>query len=270
MFAFLLASLSTIGFAAQAVTNKDIVSMVKAGLSPAVILQTIQTSPGQYDTSPQALIALKASNVPDTVIAAMLSKSAGATQPAASAQPPVNQVSNGSIPTQVGVYLVTSPEHYKLIPQEIAYNGSKKGILSKVVTKEYVLELKGTTSQTAVNSSIPTFLVIAASSDSEINIYSIKEIKKDRRRVDSASAWQMSLGGSIHEPDFLPTERNLVNGRPNCYFIKPSAPLQNGEYTFLQLPKIHGTGMQNLEAWSFTVRTIDESPTNTASASTAR
>ena len=53
-------------------TNKDILGMVKAGLSPDVIIAKIQTSPCSFDTSPTALEELKAVGVPETVILAMV------------------------------------------------------------------------------------------------------------------------------------------------------------------------------------------------------
>jgi hypothetical protein len=51
--------------------------MAKAGLDDTVILQTIQTQPGRYETSPDDLIALKGAGVSQRVIAAMQARSAG-------------------------------------------------------------------------------------------------------------------------------------------------------------------------------------------------
>jgi hypothetical protein len=51
--------------------------MSKAGLDDSVIIQTIQTQPGHYDTSPDTLIALKNAGVSQQVIAAMQARTAG-------------------------------------------------------------------------------------------------------------------------------------------------------------------------------------------------
>ena len=66
-------------------------SQDKAGFSEDVIVSTIDASPGNYDTSANALIALKASGLSNKVISAIVVKSAGgspASVPAAAATAP--------------------------------------------------------------------------------------------------------------------------------------------------------------------------------------
>lgn len=70
--------------AAPALINKDIVEMMKAGLAADIIVAKIKSSETSFDTSPAALAELKAANVPDTVILAMV-KPASATSEAAPA-----------------------------------------------------------------------------------------------------------------------------------------------------------------------------------------
>lgn len=53
-------------------TNSEVVSMVKAGLSADVIIAKVETSECAFDTSPGALEKLKAAGVPETVILAMV------------------------------------------------------------------------------------------------------------------------------------------------------------------------------------------------------
>ena len=59
------------------IDNDAIVKMSKAGLDDAVIIQTIQTQPGHYDTAPDTLISLKNAGVSQQVIAAMQARTAG-------------------------------------------------------------------------------------------------------------------------------------------------------------------------------------------------
>ena len=59
------------------IDNDAIMKMSKAGLDDAVIIQTIQTQPGHFDTSPDNLIALKNAGVSQQVIAAMQARAAG-------------------------------------------------------------------------------------------------------------------------------------------------------------------------------------------------
>ena len=60
-------------------TNKDVLDMVKSGLATEVVVAKIKTSPGKFDTSPATLAELKAANVPDAVIMAMLGGTSAAT-----------------------------------------------------------------------------------------------------------------------------------------------------------------------------------------------
>jgi hypothetical protein len=53
-------------------TNEDVLSMVRAGLSPEVIVAKIGSSPCKFDTSPGALGDLKKAGTPDAVILAMV------------------------------------------------------------------------------------------------------------------------------------------------------------------------------------------------------
>jgi hypothetical protein len=62
--------------AKSAVMNNDsVVKMVKAGLGDELILQTINTQPGKYNTDADSLVALKTAGLSDRVIAAMMNKS---------------------------------------------------------------------------------------------------------------------------------------------------------------------------------------------------
>lgn len=58
--------------AGPALTNKDVVEMMKAGLAPDIIVAKIKSSETNFDTSPAALAELKAANVPDSVMLAMV------------------------------------------------------------------------------------------------------------------------------------------------------------------------------------------------------
>ena len=53
-------------------TNRDVLDMVKNGLSQEVIIAKIRSSPAKFDTSPAALRELKSEGVPDTVLLAMV------------------------------------------------------------------------------------------------------------------------------------------------------------------------------------------------------
>lgn len=60
------------GQEATALTNNDVVEMVKAGLSTDIVVAKIKASVSKFDTSPAALQQLKSAGVPEAVILAMV------------------------------------------------------------------------------------------------------------------------------------------------------------------------------------------------------
>lgn len=58
----------------ETLTNAKIISMVKAALPKTAIITSIQNKPSNFDTSTDAMIALKKQGVPDDVITAMVNK----------------------------------------------------------------------------------------------------------------------------------------------------------------------------------------------------
>jgi hypothetical protein len=116
-FAVLL--ISPVLYAQQVLNNDSVLKLVKAGLSEELIVTTINSSPGKYDTSTNAIIALKKGGAGDKIVAAMILKKTGAGESApAPAGPPQGNnndlagtstvaVASGGLPAgvdSVGVY----------------------------------------------------------------------------------------------------------------------------------------------------------------------
>ena len=59
---------------APALTNQDVVRMVKAGVPESAVIASIDTRPAKFDVSPDALIELKRAGVSQNVIQAMLTR----------------------------------------------------------------------------------------------------------------------------------------------------------------------------------------------------
>lgn len=68
----------------ETLTNADVIKMVQAHLGADVIVNQIQTQPGNYSLSTSSLIQLKQAGVPDKVVEAMQAKVHGSAAPAAS------------------------------------------------------------------------------------------------------------------------------------------------------------------------------------------
>jgi len=83
LFPWLLVSASLFAaplWAADQVSNQDINSLAKAGLSSAVMLEKVRSSPCGFDTSTEGLIELKQAGVPDEVIEAIVASKCVQTQ----------------------------------------------------------------------------------------------------------------------------------------------------------------------------------------------
>src|SRR4051812_30238069 len=56
-------------------TNADVSTMLGSGISPEIVAAKIRSSSSEFDTSPATLESLKKSNVPDSVVIAMIESS---------------------------------------------------------------------------------------------------------------------------------------------------------------------------------------------------
>jgi len=88
-----------------ALTNQDILFMVQNRLSENVIINSIHSRGGRFDTTPDAIVQLKASGVSDTVIEVMQH-----TPPPSATVPPPGAYYGP--PPAVGVYVRPRPYYY--------------------------------------------------------------------------------------------------------------------------------------------------------------
>ncbi len=87
-----------IALAAQqpTVTNDDVLALLKAGLSAAIVVAKIQASDCRFDTSPDALVKLRAQNVPDSVLLAMVQAGPPVGRGVVASNPPANATSTAA------------------------------------------------------------------------------------------------------------------------------------------------------------------------------
>jgi hypothetical protein len=108
-------------FAQQAMNNEGVTKLIKAGMSEGIIVSTINSSPGTYDTTADGLIALKTAGASDKIIAAVLMKAAGASSVVVNNTAPANDQSPAvQEPEQMGkvFYLDPSTQTFKAVPAE--------------------------------------------------------------------------------------------------------------------------------------------------------
>jgi hypothetical protein len=74
---FLISQATMAQTAPTVITNADVINMAKAGIGDETIVLAIQRGPVKFDTSPQALITLKAAGASDQILNAILASAQG-------------------------------------------------------------------------------------------------------------------------------------------------------------------------------------------------
>ncbi|MDQ3686579.1 MAG: hypothetical protein M3430_13415 [Acidobacteriota bacterium] len=107
------------GHAARALTNKEIIEMVRAGLSSTNITTKIQTSQCDFDTDPLTLVSLKQKGVTNDVLLAMVNA-----PPGTSRQPPEESEGQFEVSVNVASLMPASPTHASSITRRVAKSES--------------------------------------------------------------------------------------------------------------------------------------------------
>jgi hypothetical protein len=98
--------------APETLTNAKVVSMVKAALPKVAIIKSIENKQGNFDTSTEAMIALKKQGVSDDVITAMVSKTSShepvRVEPSVSTEPAAGKHEYAVIPKSKECDVTTS------------------------------------------------------------------------------------------------------------------------------------------------------------------
>jgi len=115
-------------FSQQALDNDAIIKLIKAGLSDDLIVNTINLSPGNYDTSANGLIALKKAKASDKVIGAIMLKASGAAAAASNQASPTTQANGLPVGIEdVGVYIKNASGAWTpLLPEIVNFESSGK------------------------------------------------------------------------------------------------------------------------------------------------
>ena len=242
----LLMLLCPVLFAQETMNNDAVIKLLKAGLSQDLIVTTINSSPGQYDTSANALIALKKAGAGDKIVAAVILKSSGSatTQPAAPKAGSANTAPNGvvlapgALPDgvdSVGVYYLDSTgSHWQEVPAEVVNfksEGALKHYASAGVLKgEKTAMVGGNRSPLSLKS--PASLILYVPEGRAPGEYQLihLHVNADSREFRAAN------GGIVHDEggalrdvvDY--TSKKIA---PRVYLIELGDDYDRGEYGFL-------------------------------------
>jgi hypothetical protein len=238
----------------RALTNETILKMTRAGLDDTVILQTIQTQPGSFDTSPDDLISLKAAGVSQQVIAAMQARSAGlSVRPGAV---PVNPAPLAAGVDEIGVYYQDKDGQWiPLKTERVQFKSSgwlKNAATDGLVKQDMNGHLDGQKSSLILPTG--THLLIYAPVGTQAEEYDflrLEEHSKSRDfRVKTGGLFHSETGSQRDEIEFHP-----VKVAKDMYTFTLPADIEKGEYGVLPPGSSNVPGISNAgKIFTFSIR----------------
>lgn len=229
---FAVAVLCPVLFAQQALNNDGVIKLVKAGLSDALIIDTINASPASYDTSANGLVALKTAGVSDKVVAAILLKASGAT-----AAPVATGHSGNVLPSgidEVGVYYKDKSGTWTPLLPEIV-NFKTGGFLKSLATDGLVKgDINGHVQgqHAKLSLTFPVVLAVYMPEDRDITEYQLLHLRtnSDSREFRSITGGVIHASGGAKRDkvEFQPTKI-----APRVYQLTLDSSLGKGEYGLL-------------------------------------
>ncbi len=249
-FAILVVACLWLGAGAYAqtqpeMTNADVLKMVAAGLSESIVVSVVQKAASKnFDTSPEAVLDLKAKGVPDAVIAAMLGTPESVAPPAAPAvASPVPADPNDPLaPHERGIYLDMgeggSPRLVRLTektPVAQSFGGTWKAAFTSGLTKTKLnYRVRDARADCRSATPRPVFYFYALNPQ-EFVLLKMK-VKGQEREFTSIVMGMTSSRSAKGEAE-LAVERV----KDNIYRVAPATPLPPGEYG-IGMPTGYGGG----------------------------
>jgi hypothetical protein len=239
--------LSPILFAQETMTNDSVIKLLKAGLSEDLVVTTINSSPGRYDTSANALIALKKAGAGDKTVAAIILKASGVTPAAVS--PPATAAGTADVPApislapgtlpngvdSVGVYyLDKTGSHWQEVPAEVVNfkkEGALKHLASAGVLKGEMTGLVGG-NRGPLTLKLPAQFILYVPEGRAPGEYQLVHLhaNADSREFRAANGGIVhDAGGALRDVlDYTPKKI-----APRVYLIEMTEDFEKGEYGFL-------------------------------------
>jgi hypothetical protein len=213
---------------APAMNNDSVVKMVKAGLGDDLVIQTINTQPGQYITDADSLVKLKTAGVSDRVITAMINK--GRRQLTNAPEKPVEL----SDVNEIGVYYKDRTGKWIAIEPEIVHIKSggfiKSTVTNGIIKQDRNGHLNGRESKLPLQCPIEILIYVPDG-------VSASEYDFLRFRINSSNReFRVLTGGVFHSTggaDRDEVKFNPVKTAPRTYQFTVEQSTGGGEYGIL-------------------------------------
>jgi hypothetical protein len=236
------------------IDNDTILRMARAGLDDTVIIQTIQTQPGRYDTSPDDLIALKNAGLSQQVIAAMQARSAGLVYHAANRIGPAPLAPGID---EIGVYYQDrkTGEWLPLKTERVEFKSSgwlKNAATDGLVKQDMNGHLEGQTSPLALPTGVNILIYAPAGTQPEEYDFLRFEQHAHSRdfRVKTGGLFHSQTGSDRDEVEFTPHKI-----APQMYEFTVPVDIIQGEYGILPPGSSNVPGISNAgKIFTFSIR----------------
>lgn len=238
---------------AQGLTVQKVAAMAEAGLAEDLLLQAVKRENRAFDLSADDLIILKKAKVPDSVIRAMMTPSAGG-----GGGGPVNPLAGGpggggnfgnpgpastmpaAFPTETGVYMNRGGEWVEVLPEVVNWKtgGVLKSIGSVGIIKGDVNGLLvGVNSRNTAKT--PLEFVIVTPDGTSITEYQFIRLRVNKEGRE----FRTVTGGVLHSKGGAMRDVVLFEGKKvaaRTFLIQLPSNIGVGEYGFL--PPATGAG----------------------------
>jgi len=250
-------------------TNDEVITLTKAGLSPAIIIGKIRTGKSNFDLSTDSLIKLKQSGVSDDIVSAMLEAKSGKSTAAAPGPAMPGDPNDPLAKHSYGIYLYEEveghPKMTQLVPNvsaqnrtggmftsSLTYGIGKVKIKSNLPGRSAALQLKTTqpifyfylditSGGLNTSSGVP-------STPNEFAMIRFNQ-RSDNREVTIGKMNAFGGKGGLSDEYVVQfTPQDMGNG---IFKITPSTPLQKGEYAFYLINSGNSNASANVGAKFF-------------------
>jgi hypothetical protein len=225
-------------------TNADILKMVEAKVGDDIIIGKIKSSPNNYDTSIDAILKLKAAGVSDAVIHAMVDAGPAA-KPVVkevSAKKPPPDPNDPMSPHPIGIYWKPNQGTDKRLMRLEPYTYSQSRCGAGIMKMTCKIIITGDRAALRVTEAAPEFWfyfatgqdAFSASGPSSTDDFVLARLEKksNERQLAVGQGGVTGIKAGVRPQDKVAVESKQV--APGIYQVRPSKPLEPGEYAFLR------------------------------------
>lgn len=232
----------TSGPSADALTNSDVVKIVKAGLSEEVVIAAIEAAPKRvFDLRPQGLVLLKTAGVSDRIVLVMQGKGdtpvalAQSGMPASPRTTPVKESSEEL--REDGIYVGQRGQLTLVEPTVARASGVSAGSMAinklsfgfkRVQAKAYI---PGTSAGLRVPTAPEFYFHGQEFNPNKFLLVRLEADATERKVVVGEAGGLAGAKSGVRKQDIVDVDVTRV--RPGLYKVSPRGGLRDGEYGFV-------------------------------------